>query len=220
MSTNRAFVSAILVTLCLGLTHAQGGNGLCFSFNKKNGHCASCYKSKVDFTTGGCGPVLGPDNKCVIYGKIPIGKGVDLCLGCQQGYAVTTTNIAQGTNCVKDPNPIKNCFFELNVNKKKSCLACNGGAPNALKTACIPWANIKDPIAKCKVGGFKAIGEYDCFICNKGLSYSDTFGKCLTARTGPGCLEYSVDSAGNGACQACDVFNGYTMNKNLQCVKA
>ena len=219
MQNHKALISVLLVALCLGLTNAQGGNGLCYIYNKKRGQCQDCFKSKVDPTTGNCGPLVPATDECIMYTRDPVGKGKDLCAICNSANkyvnSITTKNGVQ-TRCVKEPNFIKDCIIAVKINGDNRCIACKGGIPAVDRGSCLPWDFVDKPIAKCEIGaldGNRAV----CIHCQFPLTYDLATGKCQVVKGQVGCYVVKADAAGNQVCDRCAIDDGYTMGKDLKC---
>ena len=219
MSSKKFRLFAILIALCMGQIDTQG-RGLCSRYDEIKKRCSVCYKSYVEPTTGGCGHVLDDSDKCLLHSWSPMFRsGLDQCNVCQIGYAATDHK--ERTVCVKDPTPIKNCVDTGSMLNIKTCYACQEGIPSADKKACLFWSQVKDPIAGCEVGTLGRGGQFGCLRCEKGKIWNDVTWKCASMNGHLGCLQLVRRKVGGHlVCHACDVENGYSMNKNLSCVKA
>ena len=199
--------SSILILLALAVTTVTA-NGLCVQ-RAKNGPCFVCYKSKPNQSTGECGPVIG--GTCLQYFN-------NDCQICQRGYYSGRRPGAQNLECIQDPNYIQNCFSELLDKGRKECAFCNGGYPN-LNTgrgSCIPFGGSKN-IPNCLVGRSnpQAIA---CYRCQNGYTYDYVRKQCVSVSSLSGCLSFLT--LGNlKICTGCNVYEGYSMNKNTDCIR-
>ena len=216
---NQKVLIAIFVSLCLGTTNAQGGNGACFQYDKFLKHCGICFRSKVDPTTGTCGQVLPASDTCNLYSLVPIGKGIDLCVSCKPGYVTVFAKTVAQSGCVKDTAPVKDCVAPLQLRGKKLCAACKGGIPSTDKKTCVPWAQVKDKIANCEVGSVNGKGVPACAYCGVGLTYDEDSNTCKVVPGEAGCIDYGRNAKSQLYCRECDVFHGYTQVKGQKCQK-
>ena len=218
MTSKKALITVICIILYLGMINASNA-GLCLAYNKKNNQCLICYKSKINPATGDCGPLLPSTGKCLFFRRVRVGRGIDVCALCQQGYAVNIQRGVPESSCIKPANPIQNCLYQLNVFGKEQCRGCIGGAPSVDRQTCIPWAKVKYPINDCKVGGLDSKGQTGCQVCNNSETFNFDTHKCATIQGQTGCLGAKEDATGKLVCTGCDVYNGYSMGSDLKCRK-
>ena len=162
--------------------------------------CEVCYERKP--IQGGCGPQLPPTDPCALYVDV---DGQASCIICKPGYGA----VGDGT-CT--PVPIFNC--NEGVSHPDTCLGCgNGQYPSEDDSTCIPAPQGKG-VPNCLVGRrlFDSLG---CNRCAPGyvVNYPGTACYAQTAQT-VGCMQLTKDMKG---CYLCDVYAGYSMQKNLKC---
>ena len=162
--------------------------------------CAACYERKP--VQGGCGPQLPPSDPCLVYADI---ADTIICTVCKPGYGVKN----DGT-CV--PVPIFNCVNA--IAQSNTCVACgNGQYPSKDRKSCIP-APQGQAVPNC-LQGTRLFDTLGCQLCVPGFVVNEPSTKCYAqiAET-VGCLELTKDLK---SCLVCDVFAGYSMQKNFKC---
>ena len=209
---------AVVLSAHSALTAA---NGICLSYDKPDGFCGACLRSKFDPKTKLCGPLVPETDGCQLYGRLPkINK--DICDACKPGYELTTKTSLVNLYCVKSANPIKNCFNALNIGGAM-CEKCIGGIPSQDNKSCISWEKVANPIKNCKVGALDLSnnGRPKCYICEGNLTFDDKTRKCQPNPSNVGCLETSYDGPkmNQAYCVACNGFEGYAMDATGACHK-
>ena len=178
----------------------------CATWDKYLGTCRSCARRQV--TTHGCGPLLPMSDPCLGHAE-KVGQKTD-CVFCKFGHGLT-----QDGQCV--PAFIFDCsLVTVASNGAKKCVACmNGLYPTVDGTACSPLAS--GAVANCMWGGLVQGSSQTpyCTKCIPGYVATDLGKSCVkfTANT-TGCLLLNLD---NSACRTCDIFAGYSMQKNGKC---
>ena len=182
-------------------THHDCSN-YCFACNGKN-QCGACYRRKVVKDRFGikfsCSShSLPSSDNCLIYQYYPPAFGYNKCGQCKPGWAMNDRSL-----CVK--GTIQNCQLETNSGGKPRCFSCSGGYPSNDRTRCIPANQIKNPISRCKFGGFNVLlGKVVCLQCESG--YTSNMQKCIKT---PSSLKGCLREFGDGKCGLCDAENGY-----------
>ena len=177
----------------------------CIFWNKYQNSCSQCYRRKKT-ASGGCGPLLPVNDTCLIHDERP-GHPTD-CALCRKGYGLS--NNAQ-QQCV--PLPIFGCIGGLNFGADGiECYVCGVGLyPTQDRSQCAPIAN---PIPNCLWGGLdRKKASAICTRCVPGyvLNYSR---QCVAqTASNTGCVYQDSDDI----CRECDVYGGYSMQKNGKC---
>ena len=223
--TTFKLTSVALTLLCLlgsSLTHHHIG---CLSVGRFpraiTPVCFECYRRKPNTPNGvGCGPLMPESDKCAFYVSLPQANDFG-CGQCKPGYAFNfnTKKCVTGT--------IQNCAAEyFNQFKKSQCQGCLNGyalldGESMFTKKCIPPAQVPIAIKNCLWGGnyrpkgFDPLHNRDipafvsCFRCKPGFSLTYTDVETCQPAKYPGCMENS--RGGGTRCQACDVYDGYSM---------
>ena len=112
--------------------------------------CIECYRRRLARALGG-GSVcknqpIPPSNHCLTLGQYG-------CSLCQPGYVSRYVDSPNPFQCTKGAT-IQNCINEkILTDNSHVCFSCIGGYPSPDSSKCIPAAQVKSPIALCKVEG-------------------------------------------------------------------
>ena len=187
----------------------------------ERGRCVGCYERNLLPKLAGCGPKQPANDTCEIYTVEFEKKQIESrCRVCKLGYAIQTSGTPgkQGDlqyKCVKAT--LQNCIIEkVDTQGYHTCTSCANGlyaVPDESGNS-FTCKKISSPIANCKLGGIAIGGSARCSRCNDGFA---------VARGGVGCEKPNqvgcwINNFGN-ACEVCDPYQGYSMNKNGDCVK-
>ena len=173
----------------------------CVLWNNQTDTCDICYRRQV--ATHGCGPLLPPTDNCLLHRGM-LGQKTR-CVQCKPGLANTDQY-----QCI--PSNIFNCADAFQVGTKIKCLACgNGQYPNPDLTQCAPVTT--GAIPNC-LQGLYLESSYQCSRCDPGYVTRHSLKSCVLATPETtGCSLLAKD----GTCMNCDVFAGYSMQKNGKC---
>ena len=176
----------------------------CLQYDPVAKQCTTCYMRPTSPTTG-CG-ALKPNTNC-LYQQSGVGEA-QLCKLCIPGFANTPVG-----QCVR--GKIDNCVLTLSTAADGLfCGACmHGMYPSYNWKACVPAIG-QQIMQNCDWLG-NAINHPYCIKCAKGYAtgrYQYTCTKtdlvgCLTLDTTP------------GKCYKCNVFEGYSMQRDGSCKK-
>ena len=173
----------------------------CFKWDKTKNTCTACYRRKI--TSTGCGTLLSVQDNCLLHAETP-GQPL-FCQLCRQGYAPDENRQCQPLN-------IFNCAVGGIYQKQHTCDICGNGqfpVANGSTTVCAPDPN---PIPNCLWG--TVLNGKKCLRCGAGyVVKSDASGCVAQNATNLGALRLNND----GSLYTCDVFAGYSMQKNGQC---
>ena len=205
-----------LPLLCLLLLTGMisTSQGLCFVYSDKALQCSVCYKSKLNPSTQKCEQQPESDPRLLykhLFGSL------NICVTCKEDYADQAA--ITGVKCIKDPSYIPNCFTELRIAGKTTCEACHGGIPAKDEKSCLPWSQVANPIANCKIG---TTVQYvnNCVLCEDGKIWDERNNTCDRVPAGfTGCIDVKKIESGMLLCEACNVFEGYSMGLRGKCTK-
>ena len=189
----------ILAILAASINCQQRTVKGCLRWTKETKSCTACYRRQV--STGGCGPLLPVTDTCLVHTE-SIGQQLK-CELCRKGYGLTK----QG-GCA--PLNIFNCVSGLFVTPtKKGCLYCgNGEYPSQDGSVCAPSTT---PTPNCLWGTAGHLKPF-CARCVPNYVANEKNQCERQVPSTQGCLRIF-----SGECYACDVFAGYSMQKNGSC---
>ena len=199
MRTSIFFIALLAASVVCQQALVKG----CVRWNNQTGTCNVCYRRQV--ATHGCGPLLPPTDNCLLHLEQQ-GQKTD-CSLCRPRFSL------QNNPRICVPGAIFNCVNQFQpTNGKNQCDACgNGQYPSPDGSTCSPLT--AGAIPHCRWGEPR-VPPIMCHRCSPGYVIAPDRNSCLPATaTTTGCI--ILGNSGN--CQACDVFAGYSMQKNGRC---
>ena len=204
-----------IVILMLALTRYASTknpfNGCLYLQDKK---CEECYERKALPDGQGCEELQPKTDKCMLYAYNKYLK-TNQCQTCKLGFAEENDSSSGVSTLVCVPGTIKNCAVEGVQNKVHHCSACTNGlyplsTPKARFSKC---GKVLDPVPHCLWGTIGSGEKPGCSRCEKGYVLDQGSGACQVGGN-DGCL---VEN--QGACVACDVFDGYSIGPDGKCFR-
>ena len=173
------------------------------------GECQACYEREVLGNEAGCDSRLPASDNCAIYGYK---NYKSRCVVCKAGRSLKKV-VRPGLK-----GPI--IYYECNPGTISKCVdqtadpnAC-GGCSNGLYVVDGRCQSVPNPIRNCLWGGAWSRGSVRCYRCADGYAVSFDGRKC-EAPSSPGCWINS----GNGACFACNPYEGYSSTGHGGCYR-
>ena len=176
----------------------------CLYWSKTRGVCTACYR-RLRVPKGRCGPLLPFADYCLIHTGSPGAKS--RCGLCRPGYGITTRGACA-------PLDIFDCVQgEFKHQGKGFCVACgSGNVPSEDGSSYIP---APERFLNCLWGGRDpASGALYCARCSPNYLKYDTDRCARQKYPRKGCLEIQEEGL---KCLSCDVFAGYSMQKDGSC---
>ena len=197
--TTKIIILATICALCHTNTIQASNFEGCSSIYLEK--CQVCYLRKLDFSTGGCGPVVPESNHCAFFVSTPQ-RNASRCIDCKRGFTFDGSKPA-GKKCI--PSTLsKSCIKALVLNNKQTCFECENGYVFAGETDCTPASQVKHADPNCVWGGLATKSFVTCARCKDGYATAGNNPKCVPFRKG--CLNYALRAE---LCQACNVYEGY-----------